>query len=96
MICCDEHLRLAQEVARKSITLARDTARLLPLRVGVEEKIAVAIPRPEDLTPADTSSYVKPALADAAAALRSADLDQLMRSSGHSPALLAAPAIVRE
>ncbi|HEX3092245.1 MAG TPA: glycoside hydrolase family 3 protein, partial [Candidatus Angelobacter sp.] len=30
-----------------------------------EEKIAVAIPRPEDLTPADTSSYVKPVLADA-------------------------------
>ncbi len=65
MIGCEEHLRLAQEVARKSITLVRDTARLLPLRVGADEKIAVAIPRPEDLTPADTSSYVKPVLADA-------------------------------
>jgi len=64
-IGCDEDLRLAQEVARKSITLVRDTSRQLPLRVSPEEKIAVAIPRPEDLTPADTSSYVKPALADA-------------------------------
>jgi beta-N-acetylhexosaminidase len=65
VIGCKEHLQLAQEVARKSITLVRDTARQLPLRIGREEKIAVAIPRPEDLTPADTSSYVKPVLADA-------------------------------
>jgi len=65
VISCGEHLRLAQEVARESVTLVRDTAGELPLRIAPEEKIAVAIPRPEDLTPADTSSYVKPALADA-------------------------------
>jgi beta-N-acetylhexosaminidase len=65
VIGCKEHLQLAQEVARKSITLVRDTARQLPLRVAPNENIAVAIPRPEDLTPADTSSYVKPMLADA-------------------------------
>jgi beta-N-acetylhexosaminidase len=65
VISCREHLRLAQEVAQKSITLVRDTARQLPLRAGPEEKIAVALPRPQDLTPADTSSYVKPVLADA-------------------------------
>jgi beta-N-acetylhexosaminidase len=65
VIGCKEHLQLAQEVARKSITLVRDTTRQLPLRVAAKERIAVAIPRPQDLTPADTSSYVKPALADA-------------------------------
>jgi len=65
VIGCDEHLCLAQEVARKSITLVRDTARLFPLRLVPDQKIAVAIPRPEDLTPADTSSYVKPVLAKA-------------------------------
>jgi beta-N-acetylhexosaminidase len=65
VIGCKEHLQLALEVARKSITLVRDTARQLPLRVVPHEKIAVALPRPEDLTPADTSSYVKPVLADA-------------------------------
>ncbi|HEY2912992.1 MAG TPA: glycoside hydrolase family 3 N-terminal domain-containing protein, partial [Candidatus Angelobacter sp.] len=65
VINCDEHIRLAQDVARKSITLVRDTARLLPLRIGANQKIAVALPRPQDLTPADTSSYVKPVLADA-------------------------------
>ena len=36
VIGCKEHLQLAQEVARKSITLVRDTARQLPLRVGPE------------------------------------------------------------
>ena len=65
VISCDKHLQLAQEVARKSVTLVRDTAQQLPVRIGADEKIAVAIPRPEDLTPADTSSYVKPVLADA-------------------------------
>jgi beta-N-acetylhexosaminidase len=65
VIGCDEHIRLAQEVARKSVTLVRDTTRQLPLRVAPGERIAVAIPRPQDLTPADTSSYVKPVLADA-------------------------------
>jgi beta-N-acetylhexosaminidase len=65
VIGCKEHLDLAQEVARKSVTLVRDTAQQIPLRVGPNERIAVAIPRPEDLTPADTSSYVKPVLADA-------------------------------
>jgi beta-N-acetylhexosaminidase len=65
VIGCQQHLRLAQEVARKSVTLVRDRARQLPLRIRPDEKIAVAIPRPQDLTPADTSSYVKPILADA-------------------------------
>ncbi|HEY1528701.1 MAG TPA: glycoside hydrolase family 3 protein [Candidatus Angelobacter sp.] len=65
VIGCQEHLHLAQEVARKSVTLVRDNARVLPLRVAPNERIAVAIPCPQDLTPADTSSYVKPALADA-------------------------------
>jgi beta-N-acetylhexosaminidase len=65
VIGCHEHLCLAQEVARKSITLVRDTAQRLPVHIGPNDKIAVALPRPEDLTPADTSSYVKPVLADA-------------------------------
>lgn len=62
--CC-EHLALAKEVAEKSVTLVRDTAARLPLRLAPDAKIAVVVPRPEDLTPADTSSYVTPALAAA-------------------------------
>ena len=65
VIGCEEHLRLAQELARRSITLVRDEAGLLPLRIPEGKTIAVALARPEDLTPADTSSYVTPGLAAA-------------------------------
>lgn len=59
------HLRVAAEIARKSITLVRDDRHLLPLRLTADQRIAVITPRPLDLTPADTSSYVVPTLARA-------------------------------
>jgi len=62
VIGCDKHLHLAREVARKSVTLVRNAAGEIPIRLSPDQKIAVVIPEPEDLTPADTSSYVKPAL----------------------------------
>lgn len=65
VVGCREHLALAREVAQKSITLVNDKARLLPLRLGTKARVLVVIPRPEDLTPADTSSYLIPALASA-------------------------------
>jgi beta-N-acetylhexosaminidase len=43
----------------------RNSAGQLPLRVPEGKKIAVAFAPPEDLTPADTSSYVTPGLAAA-------------------------------
>ena len=39
--------------------------RQLPLRLTADERIVVIVPQPKDLTPADTSSYDKPALAEA-------------------------------
>jgi beta-N-acetylhexosaminidase len=65
VIGCEEHLRLAQEVARRSITLVRNETGMLPLRIPDGKTIALALARPEDLTPADTSSYVTPGLAAA-------------------------------
>jgi beta-N-acetylhexosaminidase len=62
---CDEHLQVADEIARRSITLIRDQTGLLPLRLSPEKKIAVVFPTPMDLTPADTSSYVLPVLGKA-------------------------------
>jgi beta-N-acetylhexosaminidase len=62
---CREHVALAREVARRSMTLVRDAAGLLPLRLPATARVAVIVPRPEDLTPADTSSTVVPALAAA-------------------------------
>lgn len=59
------HRALAGEIAGRSITLVRDEAQRLPLRLAPEARLALVLPQPEDLTPADTSSYVAPTLADA-------------------------------
>jgi beta-N-acetylhexosaminidase len=58
------HAALAETVAARSITLVRDGERLLPLRVGPDQRIAVVLPRLANLTPADTSSYVEHSLAE--------------------------------
>jgi beta-N-acetylhexosaminidase len=65
VVGCKEHRALARDVAQASVTLVRDRASRLPIRLSAEDRIAVVVPRPEDLTPADTSSYLVPALASA-------------------------------
>lgn len=61
---CAEHMKVADEIAERSVTLVRDRARLLPIRLASDKNIAVVVPVPQNLTPADTSSYVLPKLAD--------------------------------
>jgi beta-N-acetylhexosaminidase len=72
-----EHGALAAELAARSITLVADPAGLLPLKPGPTGRILALMPRPTDLTPADTSSTVEPALG---AALRRyhADVDEVV------------------
>ncbi|MBI3174113.1 MAG: glycoside hydrolase family 3 C-terminal domain-containing protein [Chloroflexi bacterium] len=65
VVRCADHLRVADEIAEASITLVHDDAKLLPLNLSSEKRIAVIVPKPLDLTPADTSSYVTPQLAAA-------------------------------
>lgn len=65
VVGCDEHLAVAREIAERSVTLVRDENHLLPVKVTGEHSITVIIPRPADLTPADTSSYLLPGLAQA-------------------------------
>jgi beta-N-acetylhexosaminidase len=65
VVGCDEHHRLAAEVAYRSITLVRDEPGLIPIRVSDAETILTVMPTPSDLTPADTSSLVEPGLAAA-------------------------------
>lgn len=60
---CAEHQKIADEIAERSITLVRNHAGLLPISLASNQRIAVIVPKPQDLTPADTSSYVVPALA---------------------------------
>ncbi len=59
------HRALAREVAERSVTLVRDDAGRLPLRLGAGTRLVAVMPRPRDLTPADTSSAVEPGLASA-------------------------------
>jgi beta-N-acetylhexosaminidase len=71
------HQGLAAELATRSITLVRDPAALLPVPWSTVGRVLAVMPRPSDLTPADTSSTVAPALA---AALRRyhGDMDEVV------------------
>ncbi len=59
-----EHLALARQLAERSLTLVRDDG-LLPVRLPASARVVAIMPAPSDLTPADTSSFVAPALAGA-------------------------------
>ena len=84
-----EHRALARELAARSLTLVRDDAGLLPLRISPEHRILAVMPAPKDLTPADTSSYVAPTLA---AALRDhgAQVDEVLTAHPPTDAEIAA------
>ena len=58
-----EHEELARMLAEQSITLVRNQDGLLPLRLGLDQRISAITPQPRPLTPADTSAFVKPSLA---------------------------------
>jgi beta-N-acetylhexosaminidase len=60
-----DHQALAATLARRSLTLVRDSPGLLPIKIGADDRILAVMPRPTDLTPADTSSMVQPGLASA-------------------------------
>jgi beta-N-acetylhexosaminidase len=64
VIQCEEHMQVANEIAEKSITLVRDEKKYLPIKLEADKRIAVILPVPQDLTPADTSSYIQPRLAE--------------------------------
>ena len=65
VVGCAEHQALAAELARRSITLVRDDDGLLPFKPAADARVVVVQSMPADLTPADTSSTVRPTLASA-------------------------------
>jgi len=65
VVGCSDHQQLAAEIAERSITLVRDERGLLPIRPRSDSRILSIMPRPKNLTPADTSEGVEPGLADA-------------------------------
>jgi len=60
-----DHLVLARELAERSVTLVRNDAGLLPLRLSNEARVLAVMPQPANMTPADTSATVAPGLAAA-------------------------------
>jgi beta-N-acetylhexosaminidase len=89
VVGCAAHRAIADEIARDSITLVRDQAGLLPLRLASGGRLAVVLPRPIDLTPADTSSYVAPVLAQALRQFHP-DVDEFIVPHAPQPADIAA------
>jgi beta-N-acetylhexosaminidase len=89
VVGCQEHQSVAKEIAERSVTIVRNDDRLLPLSLSSDQKVAVVFPKPEDLTPADTSSYVN---LDLAAAVRSfhPHVDQYIISYSPTEAEIAA------
>ncbi len=71
------------------MTLVRDDARRLPLRLPDDATVLAVMPTPTDLTPADTSSVVPPGLARALRA-RHARVDELVVPFAPSDADIAA------
>ncbi|HYL40776.1 MAG TPA: glycoside hydrolase family 3 N-terminal domain-containing protein [Candidatus Binatus sp.] len=59
------HLDLARRIAEASVTLVRDPAGLLPRRGGADTRASLVAPVPVDLTPAESSSWLRLGLADA-------------------------------
>ncbi|MBN1303910.1 MAG: glycoside hydrolase family 3 protein [Anaerolineales bacterium] len=83
VVGCSEHTNIAAEIAERSVTLIRDLDGVLPLRLDPGQRTAVVMMRPADLTPADTSSYVNPGLAQALRAYHP-DVDEYLVSQAPS------------
>jgi beta-N-acetylhexosaminidase len=83
------HQALSRELAERSITLVRDEARRLPVRLPADATILAVMPTPTDLTPADTSSLVPPGLARALRT-RHARVDELVVPAAPTDADIAA------
>lgn len=59
------HVGLADELARRSLTLVRDDAGLIPIRLEADARVLVLEPEPTNVTPADTTALYPPGLASA-------------------------------
>lgn len=82
VVACTEHRQLAQALADRSVTLVRNDAGLLPLRLNTDARILVMMPQPKHLTPADTSEHVTPTLGTAVRAYHP-HVDEII--TAHSP-----------
>jgi beta-N-acetylhexosaminidase len=89
VVGCAEHQALALEIAQRAVTLVRDINPQLPLRLAPDQRLLVVLPKPADLTPADTSSYERLSLAETIRRYHPAT-DELFISIDPTPAEIAA------
>jgi beta-N-acetylhexosaminidase len=59
------HETLARELAERALTLVRNDAGIVPLQLAPDARVLAVMPRPRNLTPADSSESVAPGLAQA-------------------------------
>ncbi len=85
IVGCADHRALAREIAEASVTLVRDPGGYLPLRLEADTRVALIAPVPVDLTPAETSSYLRLGLAQALRA-RGLRVDELVAPRNPTPA----------
>jgi beta-N-acetylhexosaminidase len=92
-----EHRAVAREVAARAITLVRDPRGVLPVLSRAMDRgtaagrlsVLAVMPRPTDLTPADTSSTVAPGLARALRG-HAADVEEIVVDPSPGGAAIAA------
>lgn len=84
-----EHVALSREVAERSVTLVRNDAGLLPLRLPADGRVLAVMPQPANMTPADTSASVAPGLA-AAIRSRHPHVDEVVTGLPPTPPEIAA------
>jgi beta-N-acetylhexosaminidase len=84
VVASTAHAALADELAARAVTVVREPRR--PALIG---RVLAVMPRPADLTPADTSSTVAPALADALRRYHP-DVDELVIDQRPDAAAIAA------
>ena len=65
VVGCAAHRQVAIDIASRAMTLVRDQAHRLPIKLRSDQRAAVVLPQPIDLTPADTSSTVDISLSSA-------------------------------
>ena len=73
VVASAEHEALADELAARSVTLVRNDDGLIPLRLPADSRVAVLQPRPQNVTPADTTASATPLLAEHCAVTTRAD-----------------------
>ena len=65
IVASSDHQSLAADLARRSVTLVRDDAGLLPLPTGTVGNVLCLEPEPVNVTPADTTTFYPARLAEA-------------------------------